>query len=190
MLTPADGRHHRRDHYRYQRGRGWDGNAVSGPTSGWDRSDCYPYRPGRNGKRHYLGMGKFRGRKHRLDYPQRSSSTVTTSSYTPVAADLNQYLRATATYTDPKVRTRALKQCRPTRCRRSRQPTRTRSSPPPRTARSVAENTAAGQNIGAPVAATDANSGDTLTYSIDGRVGALYYHQHLRPVADQRRPGL
>ena len=31
-----------------------------------------------------------------------ATSTVTTSSYTPVAGDLGKYLRATATYTDPE----------------------------------------------------------------------------------------
>ena len=35
-------------------------------------------------------------------------------------------------------------------------------------ARSVAENTAAGENIGAPVAATDDDAGDTLTYTLRG----------------------
>ena len=35
-------------------------------------------------------------------------------------------------------------------------------------ARSVAENTAAGENIGAPVMATDADPGDTLTYTLGG----------------------
>ena len=35
-------------------------------------------------------------------------------------------------------------------------------------ARSVAENTAAGENIGAPVMATDADAGDTLTYTLGG----------------------
>ena len=35
-------------------------------------------------------------------------------------------------------------------------------------ARSVAENTAAGENIGAPVAATDGDAGDTLTYTLRG----------------------
>ena len=34
--------------------------------------------------------------------------------------------------------------------------------------RSVAENTAAGENIGAPVMATDADTGDTLTYTLGG----------------------
>ncbi len=36
------------------------------------------------------------------------------------------------------------------------------------TTRSIAENTAAGQNIGTPVAATDADSGASLTYSLGG----------------------
>ena len=36
------------------------------------------------------------------------------------------------------------------------------------TTRSVAENTASGTNIGTPIAATDADSGDTLTYSLSG----------------------
>ena len=36
------------------------------------------------------------------------------------------------------------------------------------TTRSVAENTASGQNIGDAVAATDSDSGDTLTYSLSG----------------------
>ena len=35
-------------------------------------------------------------------------------------------------------------------------------------ARSVAENTAAGENIGAPVMATDTDTGDTLTYALGG----------------------
>ena len=34
--------------------------------------------------------------------------------------------------------------------------------------REVAENTAAGENIGAPVEATDADAGDTLTYTLGG----------------------
>ena len=32
--------------------------------------------------------------------------------------------------------------------------------------REVAENTVAGQNIGSPVAATDQDTGDTLTYTL------------------------
>ena len=38
----------------------------------------------------------------------------------------------------------------------------------PTATRRVAENSAAGTNVGAPVTATDADSGDTLTYTLDG----------------------
>ena len=41
-------------------------------------------------------------------------------------------------------------------------------------ARSVAENTAAGENIGAAVAATDPDAGDTLTYSLSGDDAASF----------------
>ncbi len=40
--------------------------------------------------------------------------------------------------------------------------------------RTVAENTASGQNIGAPVAATDPDAGDTLTYSLEGADAASF----------------
>ena len=40
--------------------------------------------------------------------------------------------------------------------------------------RSVAENTPAGQNVGIPVSATDANADDTLTYSISGADAASF----------------
>ena len=42
------------------------------------------------------------------------------------------------------------------------------------TTRSIAENTAAGTNIGAPVAATDSNSGDVLVYSLGGTDAASF----------------
>ena len=42
------------------------------------------------------------------------------------------------------------------------------------TTRSVAENTASGQNIGAPVTATDADPGDTLTYTLGGTDAAAF----------------
>ena len=41
-------------------------------------------------------------------------------------------------------------------------------------ARTIAENTAAGENIGDAVVATDANSGDTLTYTLDGTDSAFF----------------
>ena len=42
------------------------------------------------------------------------------------------------------------------------------------TTRSVAENTASGENIGTPVAATDDDAGDTLTYSLEGADAASF----------------
>ena len=42
------------------------------------------------------------------------------------------------------------------------------------TTRSIAENTAAGENIGSAVAATDADTGDTLTYSLGGTDAASF----------------
>ena len=42
------------------------------------------------------------------------------------------------------------------------------------TTRSVAENTASGQNIGTAVAATDADTGDTLTYTLGGTDAASF----------------
>ena len=53
------------------------------------------------------------------------------------------------------------------------------NSPPaftdgPSATRTVAENTGAGVNIGRPVAATDADSGDTLTYTLGGADAAAF----------------
>ena len=42
------------------------------------------------------------------------------------------------------------------------------------TTRSVAEDTASGQNIGAPVTATDADTSDTLTYTLGGTDAAAF----------------
>ena len=42
------------------------------------------------------------------------------------------------------------------------------------TTRAIAENTASGQNIGSAIAATDADSGDTLTYSLSGTDAASF----------------
>ena len=54
--------------------------------------------------------------------------------------------------------------------------------------RPVAEDTRAGRNIGAPVAATD-DDGDTLTYS-RGSYSGIFSINIFRPTADQDRAGL
>ena len=109
-------------------------------------------------------------------------SGATSGSYTPVTGDAGQFLRATASYTDEEGANKTAQavsdhaaQAAPVNGGRNPRRTRSdRSSPvknPPvftegvRTERSVAENTAAGEDIGAPVTATD---GDTLTYLLGG----------------------
>ena len=52
------------------------------------------------------------------------------------------------------------------------------------TTRSIAENTRAGVNIGAPVSATDADSGDTLTYALGGPDGSSF---DIEPTSGQLR---
>ena len=116
---------------------------------------------------------------------------ATAASYTPVAADQNKYLRATASYTDshgaktPNAVSDNTVQAAPVT-----------NSPPSFTAgdsatRSVDENTGAGMDIGAPIGATDPDTGDTLTYSLGPpRHRLLRHRQHIGPVADEGRPGL
>ena len=105
--------------------------------------------------------------------PNRNSlwtiiSGKTSATYTPVAADVNHYLRATASYTDeqgPGKRAEGVSanvvQAAPV----------TPNEPPAfveslAATRNVNENTPAEGNIGAPVAATDPEN-ETLTYSLD-----------------------
>ena len=95
-------------------------------------------------------------------------------TYTPKPADINHYLRATVTYTDPQgsgktaVATTANKVV----------VSRSTNTPPvfkdadgveigAGITREVAENTPKGVVVGAPVAATD-SEGDVLTYTLSG----------------------
>ena len=90
------------------------------------------------------------------------------ASYTPVAADVDKFLRATATYTDPQgsgknaneVSTHAVRAAKAT----NDAPVFSAAT----AVRSVAENAVTGTNIGTAVAATDADNGDILTYSLGG----------------------
>ena len=58
------------------------------------------------------------------------------------------------------------------------------------TTRSVSEDAAAGVNIGSPVAATDTDQGDTLTYALGGADAARSHRSRQRPDTDQCHPGL
>ena len=91
------------------------------------------------------------------------------ATYTATSDDDGHYLQATATYTDGYGADSAMG---------TTENTVTANNPPMFAAdtdtRSVAENTAAGMNIGEPVMATDPNEGDTLTYALSGDDAASF----------------
>ena len=96
-------------------------------------------------------------------------SDATSGSYTPVEGDVGKHLRATASYDDGQGSGKsapAAVSANPVEAAPETNEAPEFPSNETR-ARSVAENTAAGQDIGAPVAATDADT-DTLTYSLSG----------------------
>ncbi len=104
--------------------------------------------------------------------PNRNStgtliSGETSAAYTPVAADVGDYLRATASYTDGEDSGKSARAVSTNRVEAA--PVAPNGPPlfPSNTAaRAVDENTVAGRNIGELVTATDPES-DTLTYSLD-----------------------
>ena len=96
-------------------------------------------------------------------------ASATLASYTPVDATGGNYLRVTASYNDGHSSGKTA-QAVPDNPVRNAPPT---NDPPAfaqeNATRSVDENTAAGQDIGTPVAATDtANDRNMLTYSLEG----------------------
>ena len=100
-------------------------------------------------------------------------SGATSAAYTPVASDVDEHLRVTATYTDSRG---------PSKSASVTSDNPVRAAPPTNaaptfsgtsTARSVEENTVPGANIGAPVTATDSNT-DKLTYSLGGTDAASF----------------
>ena len=96
-----------------------------------------------------------------MDGTYTNIAAATLDSYTPVEGDANMYLRATAMYTDGHGSDKS----------ESMVSANAVSTVPAFDAdtatRSVDENTAAGENIGAPVMATDADD-DMLTYTLSG----------------------
>ena len=87
-------------------------------------------------------------------------------SYTPVAGDVGYHLRATASYTDGHGPGKTAQAA-------STQAVQAGANRPPEfdsatATREVLENTEAGENIGAPVTAADPDTGDTVTYTLEG----------------------
>ena len=104
-------------------------------------------------------------------------SGATASSYTAGAADVNQYLRAIATYGDDRGGGKEASTALAGRIGDATNRPATNTVPyfPDATAeRSVGQGTAAGRNIGAPVRATDDDSGEVLTYSLGGSDAELF----------------
>ena len=90
---------------------------------------------------------------------------ATSASYTPVDGDVDNYLRATASYTDPEGSGKSAQAVSVNRVQAAPVVNTAPAFPTDMTTRSIAENTATGTNIGAAVTATDT---DTLTYSLSG----------------------
>ena len=102
---------------------------------------------------------------------------ATSSSYTAGTDDVNQYLRATASYEDRRGSNKTASATVTGRIEDSTDrpisnnaPAFTETAPE----RSVGQGTAAGRNVGARVRATDEDAGDVLTYSLGGTDAALF----------------
>ena len=105
-------------------------------------------------------------------------SGATSSSYTAGADDINQYLRATASYEDDRGSGKEASAEVAGRIGDSTGRSATNSDPEftetaPVT-RTVASGTAAGRNIGSPVRADDDDPGEILTYSLLGSDAGLF----------------
>ena len=92
-------------------------------------------------------------------------------TYTPVAGDVGDYLRATAAYTDEEGSDKTAQAISANAVEVAPGRKKPVLREYPTATRSVPRNTPAGRNIGAPVAATDADN-DALTYSLGGPDGA------------------
>ena len=94
------------------------------------------------------------------------------AAYTPVAADKGSYLRATASYTDGHGPRKSAQAATATPVPSNAAPEFT-DAQGGAIQRSVPENTGAGEAVGAPVAATDAED-SALTYALSGPDSALF----------------
>ena len=107
--------------------------------------------------------------------PWTPISGETSATYTPVTADVGRYLQATASYTDGEA---SGKDAQAVSANRVQPVPMALNEPPvfdesPAATRNVDENTPAGEDIGAPVTATDPEN-DPLTYSLDAPSAASF----------------
>ena len=95
----------------------------------------------------------------------------TSDTYTPVADDMGDYLRATASYDDEHGAYKSAQAVSANAVEVAPGRNKPVLREHPTATRSVPRNTPAGRNIGAPLSATDADN-DLLTYSLGGPDGA------------------
>ena len=104
-----------------------------------------------------------------------TGSDAATTAYIPKAADIGKYLHVVVTYDDGRGGGKTATQASyfPTiaRIASSGDPTFTEGTT---TSRAVVEETAKGTNIGSPVAATDTDTAEKLTYWLGGTDVALF----------------
>ena len=109
--------------------------------------------------------------KDKSSWTNAAGMGAMTMTYMPETADEGYYLRASVSYTD---------RYRSGRTAESMASGMVVSNNPPAftdgatVTREVAENSEEGTNVGAPVMATDADTGDTLTYGLSGD-DAMYF---------------
>ena len=97
-------------------------------------------------------------------------SDATGSAYTPGNVDEGNYLRATASYDDGHGAGKSASGVSDDQV----PPTNSRPAFSPNIIRNVNENTPTGEDIGKPVAATDDETDDTLTYELGGADAAMF----------------
>ena len=95
-------------------------------------------------------------------------SGATLASYTPVAGDVGSYLRVSVAYTDGHGAGKSAQAVSANIVMAAPPVNQDPAFADDTAARSVAENTAAGESIGGPVSAADPDTGDTLVYSLSG----------------------
>ena len=99
---------------------------------------------------------------------------ATSGSYTPVDADLDKVLRATASYTDPQGSGKSAQGGSENAVQAAPATNNAPVFAEETDTRTIDENTAAGESIGDPVTAADPDDGDTLTYTLGGDDAASF----------------
>ena len=106
------------------------------------------------------------------DNTETNIASATASTYTLVAADQGTTIKVKVSFTDDASNAETLTSAA-TAAVAAAVPNNPPAFSADTAARSVAENTAAGQNVGAALTATDADS-DTLTYTLEGTDAASF----------------